>query len=173
LGYSSTCFISIIRIIWLVKTATSVDVPFEYVPIATWTSIETNVTVVIACLMTMKPLLSKFFPNLLGGYQQQSSGGEQPEGRVLTIGSKPSRAPLGSHRQSWNVFQGRHSLLEPGPEEMKDLEGQMAEHGSYPISLPATAHVRQPLHRDHNRLGSRSTLEVEPETNDQSTNSSV
>lgn len=56
-----------------------------------------HTAIVVACIMTLKPLVTKFFPNLL---TPRSSGGDsttEPSavsgGLPLTIGSKPSRQP--------------------------------------------------------------------------------
>jgi hypothetical protein len=137
--HHSASFISVVRFIWLVKTQSVIDVPFEYVPIATWTSIETNTAVAIACLMTFKPLLTKFFPNMMGSSHRAGSDGQEAEGgRVLTIGSKPVRP-------AWNVFHSRHG----GGDEIKDLEA----HAQAQEPLPN----RQPLE-------SGTTLETDAET---------
>ncbi len=55
-----------------------------------------HTAIVVACTMTLKPLVSKFFPNLLvpaansdGSSKDESSGASS--GPPLTIGSKPSR----------------------------------------------------------------------------------
>lgn len=109
----------------MVKTAKSVDVPFDYIPIATWTSIETNVLVVVACLMTMKPLLLRAWPNLLGS-SGRLGGNNTSNNHVLTIGSKPLRAPLDPRGQPKNV-ENWNGLVER--REVKDLEGQTAECG--------------------------------------------
>lgn len=105
------------------------DVPFDYVPIATWTAIETNSAIVVACLMTLKPFLSRHLPMLLGSSGPGDSSGEKEHvdagHRILTIGSKPTRIP---QRRSWEVFHSR-----TGPEET-DLE----DAGHQPMESDAT-----------------------------------
>ncbi len=73
------------------------DFTFENVTIAFWSCVETNATIVIACFMTMKPLLAQWFP-AFAAFWSQNPGGQHPsEGtddvssRPPTIGSKPSR----------------------------------------------------------------------------------
>jgi hypothetical protein len=68
-----------------------------------------HTAIVVACIMTLKPLVSKFFPHLLAPRSTASGGGGSSEndpsagssgGVPLTIGSKPSRQlPLGGGRR--------------------------------------------------------------------------
>lgn len=113
--------------------------------------------------MTMKPLLSKFFPKLIGSYLRQSSG-DQAGNHVLTIGSKPSRAPLEQHQQPWDVvFDGRQGSLDQRVEEMKDLEGQTTEQGRHSIGAGRKVNLRQLLNRSPGQNEWRTALEMEME----------
>ena len=89
----SICCISVVRAILLNATGNSMDASYDNVSTAYWTCVETNITVVIACVMTLKPLVSRAFPSLFressNSYVRQPS---DPQARVLTIGSRPVRA---------------------------------------------------------------------------------
>lgn len=58
-----------------------------------WLFIEVHTAIVIACLMTLKPLLARLAPNLLSGPSDSPSDGSDmtPDGPPLTIGSRPLR----------------------------------------------------------------------------------
>ena len=67
------------------------------------TSVEVNGAIVCACVMTLKPLVARFLPGLLGGLSRgggddfrKGSSGSDSNGRrgPPTIGSRPSKAPL-------------------------------------------------------------------------------
>lgn len=97
------CFISIIRLVYLIITEDTTDFAYDNTTIAFWTTVETNATVAIACFMTMKPLLAKWFPNLVSTSNsgeamspgQDSPAGPDANGRVPTIGSSPMRGTPG------------------------------------------------------------------------------
>ncbi|KAK3356514.1 hypothetical protein B0T25DRAFT_497110 [Lasiosphaeria hispida] len=121
------CAISIIRLYILKITADTLDYTFDNIPIAIWSCLETNATVVIACFMTMKPLLSKFFPNVTnpggeGDEQYQQDAMADSTGRVPTIGSRPSRMILIEQHESW-MFTGEGGEAEekPGKAHSPDL----------------------------------------------------
>ncbi len=61
-----------------------------------WTVIEAHTAIVVACTMTLKPLVTRFFPNLLVPASRRSDSSKDEASAVsngppLTIGSKPSR----------------------------------------------------------------------------------
>lgn len=89
--------VSIIRLVYILKTTDTTDVPYDNTTIAFWTTVETNATVVIACFMTMKPLLAKWFPSVIepsnNGSDEMLNAGPDANGRVPTIGSAPTRSP--------------------------------------------------------------------------------
>jgi hypothetical protein len=75
------------------------DPAFDNVAIAFWSCVETNATVAITCVMTMKPLLAKWFPRFT---TPRSHNTQPPEAIAddlssscpLTIGSEPSRPTI-------------------------------------------------------------------------------
>lgn len=105
--------ISVIRLVYLLMTLHTTDIPYDNTTTAFWTTIETNATVVIACIMTMKPLFSKWFPSLT---QLRSGEMQDANGRVPTIGSTPTRPPNAGSSEplSLNPFGTTFAELEGG-----------------------------------------------------------
>jgi hypothetical protein len=103
-------------------TADTMDFTFDNVSIAFWSCVETNATVSIACFMTMKPLLAKWFPGLTTPSQnsndQQQEAVADPTGRVPTIGTRP--VPTEQQQSSWKFFQGKQG----GPDMAADEQGE-------------------------------------------------
>ncbi|GAB1319420.1 hypothetical protein MFIFM68171_09630 [Madurella fahalii] len=92
------CIVSFIRIGMLIQSARMPDPDWTYngANLTYWTLIEVHTGIVVACLMTLKPFVSKYFPNLIGRPQNgdgawNEAGIESSSDRPLTIGSKPAR----------------------------------------------------------------------------------
>ena len=87
-------------------TANTMDFTYDNVSVALWSCIETNATVVVGSFATMKPLLSKWFPNLIEGRNSGDGDGNAAglqaqihvSERVPTIGSTPLRHGKGRHQ---------------------------------------------------------------------------
>jgi hypothetical protein len=64
--------------------STSTDYTYDYAQIAYWNLAEVNISVVCACLMTFKPLVSHFWPRYLGSsdslQDSDSDGRPKPTG---------------------------------------------------------------------------------------------
>ncbi|USP81674.1 hypothetical protein yc1106_08948 [Curvularia clavata] len=56
------CIVSILRLQSLVAISNSSDQTYDNPPAATWSSVETNVGIICACLPLLRPLLTKYFP---------------------------------------------------------------------------------------------------------------
>jgi hypothetical protein len=93
------CLVSLIRLAILIQAKVNTDPDFTFIntDLTYWTVIEVHTAIVVACTMTLKPLVAKFFPDLLGaGRSDVSSKSDEPSAAnssepPLTIGSKPSR----------------------------------------------------------------------------------
>ncbi len=89
------CIVSTVRFVIVVQIENDADPDFTFtaVYISYWTMVEIHLAIVCACLMTLKPLVSKFFPSLIdpllreGGANIANNHGGAP----LTIGSRPMR----------------------------------------------------------------------------------
>jgi len=66
----SVCIISLTRVALLARDLDRgmTDVTWDAVSTATWNSWEINMAIVCACLTTMKPVVTRFFPSLLSPY---------------------------------------------------------------------------------------------------------
>ncbi|KAK3294236.1 uncharacterized protein B0H64DRAFT_462914 [Chaetomium fimeti] len=108
------CLVSLIRLAILiqVKNAADPDSTYTNTDLVYWTCVEVNTAIVVACAMTLRPLVTRFWPRLFdsrgssggdgaggGGGGGGSSGGVSGGGHgpPLTIGSKPSRMQGGKH----------------------------------------------------------------------------
>lgn len=60
--FCSVCIVSILRLQSLVAISNSSDQTYDNPPAATWSSVETNVGIICACLPLLRPLLAKYFP---------------------------------------------------------------------------------------------------------------
>lgn len=109
----SVCFISILRLLQLIRVQGDQDFTYAAAELSYLTAVEVNGAIVCACVMTLKPLLARFFPRLLGSRRASGSSGasasasasrhrnrrrnrasETLVGGPPTIGSRPSKAPL-------------------------------------------------------------------------------
>jgi len=106
------CLISTVRLYLLALVAESPDFTFDNVCIALWTCVETNVTVCVACFMTMKPLLSRWLPNLVEAIpERQNAAVAASNGRIPTIGSRPVRQlPVSFHRSVTASIMGYETV---------------------------------------------------------------
>ncbi|KAK0655024.1 hypothetical protein B0T16DRAFT_3230 [Cercophora newfieldiana] len=104
------CLVSIIRTYMLSITAQTNDFTFDNTAIAFWSCVETNATVCVACIMTFKPLLTRWFPNLV---ERPGQGNPLSLGRVPTIGSRPMRvSPVGLQRSTIaSVRRSSHEIV--------------------------------------------------------------
>ncbi|KAK4671747.1 hypothetical protein QC764_608365 [Podospora pseudoanserina] len=93
------CIVSVIRlsiIVWL-KSNPHVDYTYVNALSSHWTSLEIHISILVACAMTLKPLITRLFPNLLEPPSGESTGlpsgggAGSNGGAQLTIGSKPLR----------------------------------------------------------------------------------
>ena len=66
------------------------DITYHFTVVAYWGAVEVNLAIICACLTTLKPLLTRFFPKLLGSLSSEktSQGGalSHTGGRSGTIG---------------------------------------------------------------------------------------
>lgn len=81
----SVCLVSILRAVWIRDLYDAVDVTWDYVAISNWTAVEVNVSILVPCLIVLKPLLSKLIPALSGVDRSDAAQGAPP-----TIGSDPA-----------------------------------------------------------------------------------
>jgi len=99
------CLVSIVRLTYLVHDADHPDFSFDQTVIAYWTCVEPALAIVVACTMTLWPLVTKLFPRV---FEEPSLATSDPEqrapysigGRPLWIGSDPAQHAQ-KERDSW------------------------------------------------------------------------
>lgn len=108
----SICIVSIIRLTELTATRRDIDWTYYSVTIVFWTLVETNTGIVCACVMTMKPLLSRLILSANAATRHTSDSNPDQLGPSIdvfhppTIGSKPSRRNTQlNKKQSWFTAQ--------------------------------------------------------------------
>ncbi|KAE9375914.1 hypothetical protein N431DRAFT_370863 [Stipitochalara longipes BDJ] len=97
------CIISIVRIPSLYLAITTPDPTWNNIGISNWSCIEINAAITCASLSTLKPLVSRFFPNLLPSYgpevdYQFSTYGDIEGSRLArgTVGGSITRTSSGT-----------------------------------------------------------------------------
>ena len=110
-----------------VKGAADTDFTYSGTNLTYWTVIEVHTAIVVACTMTLKPLVTRFFPNLLVPSSRRSDSSKDEASAVssgppLTIGSKPSRMVV-QPEMGGVVIGGVDEVL------MRDLEQQRGAAG--------------------------------------------
>ncbi|KAK5658378.1 hypothetical protein OQA88_2354 [Cercophora sp. LCS_1] len=132
--------VAFVRLGILIDDKDKVDLDFTWntVKLTHWTIIECNTAIVIGCIMTLKPLISKMFPNLLETRCSRMGSSDVTNSPPLTIGSKPSRNPFSPpRRDSWAELPDQDDDM--GDVMMRDLEAGPRDLG---VDRPPAAHLR-------------------------------
>lgn len=105
---NSICIVSIIRLTEIASVRHSPDWTYDGLAIEFWSMVEVNTGIVCACVMTMKPLLSRLVPGSTRKGESTQDAFNGPLHHSVhppTIGSKPSRAMTVVKKQSWFTAQ--------------------------------------------------------------------
>ncbi|KAK3687807.1 hypothetical protein B0T22DRAFT_479091 [Podospora appendiculata] len=100
------CLVSFIRLYILYRQQTDPDPIGDFTWTGTeltlWTVVEVNTSIVVACLMTLKPLVARFLPRLLDSREGAGTSSDTSSAPPLTIGSRPLRNPAAqSQLETW------------------------------------------------------------------------
>ncbi|KAK0734529.1 hypothetical protein B0T26DRAFT_670816 [Lasiosphaeria miniovina] len=166
------CIISILRLVTLINVQAqaqqSLDSTYTSAKLIFWTSVEVNASICCACMMTLKPLIQRWFPSLLSSrYARDRSlpwitpltnrNSRQSFSRPITRHvSHPSGTSgcgsKGSVLPQLEEFEGGHCLGVLKPE---DLEAQRTgsistvacdEEAAGALRAPPKAHLRLSIH---------------------------
>ncbi|KAL1893538.1 hypothetical protein Sste5346_006368 [Sporothrix stenoceras] len=107
-----TCVISIVRLSTLDAAATSADTTWDNTGAALWSYLELTVAIVAACLPTLRPFVTRFFPNLMssGSAGNNSAPPTGPDGPLQTWG--------GSGAPSSNTPSGQYSKVSDSTDQL-------------------------------------------------------
>jgi len=135
---ASVCVISILRIA-TIKSVDFNDMTYSFTPLAYWGAVEINLAVICACLTTLKPLVDRLFPTLLGS----SPAGSAEPGPIDTIGMRRVRSKSTQEHSFARSHDGRSTLSEDGAPDlaMQDIEARPGPGCELPI--PARVHEKQ------------------------------
>lgn len=177
LGARRVCIVSLVRMVWLIQMHHLVlhsfyDVTWRTVTIANWTMIEVNAAIICACLTTLRPLLTKFFPRTMASHTGSSQNSRnQPNmiagyERPLTVGTRPNRpniafrasddsssfvlneiSTIRGQAKAGDQFRSNNQSRETHQSQSYDVEAQT--HGDFresveveDIKTPPKSHVR-------------------------------
>lgn len=107
-----TCVISIVRLSTLDAAATSSDTTWDNTGAALWSYLELTVAIVAACLPTLRPFVTRFFPKLMssGNSGNNSAPPTGPDGPLQTWG--------GSGAPSSNTPSGQYSKVSDSTDQL-------------------------------------------------------
>lgn len=121
---NSICIISLVRVFYLYASQdiSQKDITFSTGKLNYWTALEVHTAIVIACVMTLKPLIVRFFPGFLDPRANNSSGEQGATGEPTAASSEP---PLTvGRRPCRNAFGQRLSVIEvPETSEQQQQSG--------------------------------------------------
>ncbi|CAN9079907.1 unnamed protein product [Alternaria alternata] len=80
------CLVSILRLQSLVAISNSADPSYDNPPAATWSSVESNVGIICACLPLLRPLITKWLPRAFPSRHRSIYSHSRPQNR--TYGSR-------------------------------------------------------------------------------------
>jgi hypothetical protein len=137
---TSVCVISILRIS-TIRSVNFNDMTYSFAPLAYWGAVEINLAVICASLTTLKPLVDRLFPRLLGSTPAGSGG----PGPVVTIGKQRVRSRSNQERSPAKSHDGRSTLSEDGEPDfaMYDLEARPGPGCELP--MPTRVYAKQGL----------------------------
>ncbi|KAK3498076.1 uncharacterized protein B0T23DRAFT_100879 [Neurospora hispaniola] len=181
------CFISILRLLKLLKVQTTRNHPTDWAynaaELTYLTALECNGAIVCACVMTLRPFIVKYFPKLLASHSRYPIGSNGQGGRLSdsitppTIGSKPFKPPVspaeavymrrertnawmdGGYVELDNTWEGFEGAA-VNDVEMKEGVGNKKEKNGEKEHLGVRRwNSLRTLHHHHDQKGGRSTGE--------------
>ena len=92
---TSIVLVALIRLIIMIQADhhQNKDISYGGTNLTHWTVIEVHTAIVVCCLMTLKPLLTKLFPAWFDVESSDNETSVLTGTAPLTIGSRPSRNP--------------------------------------------------------------------------------
>ncbi|KAK1760319.1 hypothetical protein QBC47DRAFT_3618 [Echria macrotheca] len=93
------CIISVLRIVWIKQSYGATDMLWDYVYITYWNCVEVNGAIVLPCLVVLKPLLRKLWPNLFSADHNElhdAAGSDRiPCERMGSVGTEGTAGTAG------------------------------------------------------------------------------
>ncbi|KAI0119598.1 hypothetical protein F4814DRAFT_247900 [Daldinia grandis] len=122
------CIASIMRLVTLHQLRHTEDPSVSGLPLGIWSGVELDLGIICACLPTLRPMLARAFPRLLGSAVDSSSSWRRTE--------RSARDGNGSYR-----MHELHSSDEDGKLEDRDVEMRMIKGSSGFPHAPAPLHL--------------------------------
>ena len=89
---TSTCIVSVLRLVWLYPISVTKDVTYESPISALWSNVELNVGILCSCVPTLRSCMTRLFPSLFS--PAASSNETQLETKPHSSASDPKRMTL-------------------------------------------------------------------------------
>jgi hypothetical protein len=89
---TSTCIVSVLRLVWLYPISITKDVTYESPLSALWSNVELNVGILCSCVPTLRSCMTRLFPSLFS--PTVSSHGTQLETKPHSSASDSKRLTL-------------------------------------------------------------------------------
>jgi hypothetical protein len=136
----SACLISIIRIVSL-RSLPYGDFTYHLATLAIWGSVEVNLAIICACLMTLKPLIVRIFPRLLKSTYMETprSLGYIDRGTGISASASRGRGTRVKH-ESESLVELSNSRNDSEEGGMDDLERHIQ--GGVYMATPPRAYAR-------------------------------
>jgi hypothetical protein len=105
----STCVISILRLVYIYPLTVSPDFTWQSPLPAIWSCTEANTAIICSCIPTLKALVQRFFPELLGSVRQlpTTTPVEVSDGPVSTLDSMGKSKARSSAAGTVEYYRGR------------------------------------------------------------------
>ena len=121
----------------VLKNLDLTDVTYSLAASSYWSAVEINLAVICACLTTLKPLLARLFPKLLGtsmasGYGTTGRNVAVRYGDASRTGGAPLTTTLSSQRKKRHITVEEHEFAKLDGESIKSEHGFVA---SYPLGI--------------------------------------
>ncbi|KAK8096717.1 integral membrane protein [Apiospora kogelbergensis] len=125
---------SVIRLIALEQYITAAEPSGPVVQVALWSGVEINISIICACLATLRPLLSNLFPGLLPSAGSASSATTKSPGGSLKKGRK-NQQQTQAFGQAKEMKDGAGDGNDDGGEQkqvlMRLLQQQLVRQATY------------------------------------------
>jgi hypothetical protein len=124
--YLSAVLTSIIRLMVLIQTAnTRTDGSYVGVALVYWTTVEVNVCIVVACIMTLNPLAKHIFPRFYEGTAVVPPGTPKSSStRALTLEDAQMIPCEGRTDKHWADIHDEDLKADPDEETLADSESK-------------------------------------------------
>lgn len=111
----STCFISILRLVYIYPMAVNPDQTWHSPLLCIWSAVEMNVAILCSCAPTLRCLVQRFWPKLLDSLASSARRSARDDSAATAVGSASSLSKTSSDK-SVDVARVEPARVEEQPE---------------------------------------------------------